>query len=90
MLSLIDTRTVAHVWRYSKADFAALESLEAINSRLKDAGVLLHLSEVKGPVMDRLGQSDFPSQLTGQVFLSHYDAIMALAPELTFRPRSDK
>lgn len=71
-------------------DASALESLEAINARLKDAGVLLHLSEVKGPVMDRLGQSDFLSQLTGQVFLSHYDAIAALAPELTFRSRSDK
>ncbi|MCB1387997.1 MAG: sulfate permease, partial [Rhodobacteraceae bacterium] len=35
-------------------DFSALESLEAINTRLKDLGIGLHLSEVKGPVMDRL------------------------------------
>ena len=30
----------------------ALESLEAINHRLKDAGALFHLCEVKGPVME--------------------------------------
>jgi SulP family sulfate permease len=35
-------------------DASALESLEAINHRLKDSGVSFHLSEVKGPVMDRL------------------------------------
>src|SRR3546814_188869 len=37
---------------------AALESLEAINHRLADAGVRLHLSEVKGPVMDALERSE--------------------------------
>ncbi|MCB2065706.1 MAG: sulfate permease, partial [Erythrobacter sp.] len=31
-------------------DASGLESLEAINQRLKDAGIALHLSEVKGPV----------------------------------------
>ncbi len=40
-------------------DSSALESLEAINLRLRDAGVRLHLSEVKGPVMDRLRRSHF-------------------------------
>ena len=35
-------------------DYSALESLEAINRRLRDMGVGLRLSEVKGPVMDRL------------------------------------
>jgi SulP family sulfate permease len=62
-------------------DASALESLEAINHRLKDGGVTLHLSEVKGPVMDRLKRSHFLSELTGQVFLTQYDAFHALAPE---------
>ncbi|MDO9306890.1 MAG: SulP family inorganic anion transporter, partial [Mesorhizobium sp.] len=35
-------------------DLSALESLEAINHRLDTMKVKLHLSEVKGPVMDRL------------------------------------
>ena len=38
----------------------------------------LHLSEVKGPVMDRLRRSDFLQQLTGRVFLTHHQAITAL------------
>lgn len=59
-------------------DASALESLEAITQRLKDAGVKLHLSEVKGPVMDRLERSDFLQHLTGQVFLAHHQAVTAL------------
>ena len=55
-------------------DASALESLEAINARLKDASVKLHLAEVKGPVMDRLKLSDFPEQITGRIFLSTYAA----------------
>ncbi|SJN14890.1 Sulfate permease [Halomonas citrativorans] len=55
-------------------DASALESLDAINSRLKDSNVKLHLSEVKGPVMDKLKKSDFLDALTGRVFLSTYAA----------------
>jgi SulP family sulfate permease len=64
----------------NEIDFSALESLEAINERLKAAGVTLHLSEVKGPVMDRLKRSHFLDELTGKVFLSQYDAWTALVP----------
>lgn len=63
-------------------DASALESLEAIDRRLREAGVALHLSEVKGPVMDRLQNTAFLSQLSGKVFLTHYQAIAALTPEL--------
>jgi SulP family sulfate permease len=63
-------------------DMSALESLEIINQRLKDAGVTFHLSEVKGPVMDRLARSHFLEQLTGEVFLSQYAALARLAPEV--------
>ena len=63
-------------------DASALESLEAIDHRLKDAGIVLHLSEVKGPVMDRLQHTDFLGHLRGQVFLSQYQAIEALAPQM--------
>ncbi|MEZ5652474.1 MAG: sulfate permease [Burkholderiaceae bacterium] len=61
-------------------DFSALESLEAINRRLKDAGIGFHLSEVKGPVMDRLRKSRFVDELNGQIFLSQYDAVRTLTP----------
>jgi sulfate permease, SulP family len=63
-------------------DASALESLEAIERRLHDAGIALHLSEVKGPVMDRLQNTDFLRTLSGQVFLTHYRAIRALTPEV--------
>ncbi|MCH4562779.1 sulfate permease [Halomonas sp. EGI 63088] len=55
-------------------DASALESLDAINARLKDSGVTLHLAEIKGPVMDQLKNSDFLDDLTGRVFLSTYAA----------------
>ena len=64
-------------------DASALESLEEINHRLKDAGITLHLSEVKGPVMDRLKRSHFLADLTGEVFLSQHGAMCRLAPLAT-------
>ncbi|AXC50394.1 STAS domain-containing protein [Paracoccus suum] len=68
-------------------DSSALEALEAVNAQLRDSGVTLHLSEVKGPVMDRLRRSDFLEQLSGEVFLSQADAMAKLAPDLTERMR---
>ena len=64
-------------------DASALESLELVMHRLSDAGIALHLSAVKGPVMDRLERSDFLHHLTGQVHLSHYHAVETLAPQDT-------
>jgi SulP family sulfate permease len=55
-------------------DSSALESLEQINLRLEDAGIKLHLSEVKGPVLDRLERVDFLTNLSGKIFLSQYQA----------------
>jgi SulP family sulfate permease len=63
-------------------DASALESLEAIEHRLRDAGIALHLSEVKGPVMDRLKSTDFLRHLSGQVFLTHFQAVAALTPDI--------
>lgn len=73
-------------------DASALESLEAINHRLADAGIKLHLSEVKGPVMDRLRASHLLGDLTGRVFLSQDDAFAALvssADDEGVEPRED-
>jgi SulP family sulfate permease len=69
-------------------DASALESLEAIEQRLRDAGVSLHLSEVKGPVMDRLQTTEFLRHLSGQVFLTHYQAVATLTPNVLDRPGS--
>ncbi len=62
-------------------DASAVDSLLSLNQRLADSGITFHLSEIKGPVMDQLQRSEFPAALTGQFFLSHFQAIEALAPE---------
>ena len=74
----------------NEIDSSALESLEAINQRLASAGVTLHLSEVKGPVMDRLKRSHFLDDLTGRVFLSQFGAARALDAGLTAHLSPDR
>ncbi|MBE9637702.1 SulP family inorganic anion transporter [Salipiger mangrovisoli] len=64
----------------NEVDMSALETLEEINRRLSEQGITLHLTEVKGPVMDRLKRSHFLQDLSGQVFLSQYEAWCALKP----------
>ena len=62
--------------------FGALFARAAIEHRLRDAGITLHLSEVKGPVMDRLQGTEFLRSLRVRVFLTHYQAVPALTPEV--------
>lgn len=59
-------------------DASAIQSLEKILHRLADAGVQLHLSEVKGPVMDKLRDSQLLKELNGEVFLTQHQAIKHL------------
>jgi SulP family sulfate permease len=54
----------------SSIDTSALFALSELNQSLKRRGIGLHLAEVKGPVMDRLRQSDLLQALNGEVFLS--------------------
>lgn len=63
-------------------DSTALESLETIERRLRDSGISLHLTEVKGPVMDHLKDTPFLQGLSGKVFLTQYQAIHELSPEI--------
>ena len=62
-------------------DASGLESLHTIDQRLREQGIALHLSEVKGPVMDRLQRSDWLQNMSGQVFLTHHQAVTALVGE---------
>ena len=55
-------------------DTSALFGLAEVNRHLAARGVLLHLAEVKGPVMDRLKTADLLGALSGQVFLSAANA----------------
>ena len=82
---IIDDKSLKHVVLMCSAvneiDLSALETLEGINTRLKELGITLSLSEVKGPVMDRLQRGDFLEHLTGAVFLSQFDAFETLVSE---------
>ncbi len=73
---------IAHVILMCSAvneiDLSALEVLEAVNERLTEQGITLHLSEVKGPVMNILEKSGFLEHLSGRVFLSQFEAFMKI------------
>nr|WP_237068434.1 sulfate permease [Microbulbifer guangxiensis] len=58
----------------NEIDWSALEVLEALNERLGELGITLHLSEVKGPVMDSLQRTGFLQHLTGKVYLTQFQA----------------
>ncbi|SDZ77460.1 SulP family inorganic anion transporter [Microbulbifer marinus] len=58
----------------NEIDWSALEVLEALNSQLAELGIVLHLSEVKGPVMDALQRSGFLQHLSGKVYLTQFQA----------------
>jgi SulP family sulfate permease len=64
-------------------DASGLESLQTIDQRLREQGIALHLSEVKGPVMDRLQRSDWLQNMSGQVFLTHHQAVSSLVSPAT-------
>ena len=51
-------------------DTSGLEMLETLSENLHAVGVTLHLAEVKGPVMDRLRETDFHRQMKGKVFFT--------------------
>ena len=66
----------------SNIDLSAVEMLEDLNRELLQLGIQLHLSEVESPVMDRLNSSRLINMLSGKIFLSHYQAIQTLSPEI--------
>ena len=63
-------------------DASGLESLKAINERLKEGGITFHLSEVKGPIMDGLKKTQFYQELKDWIHFTHYDAVCSIDVEL--------
>jgi sulfate permease, SulP family len=63
----------------SDIDSTALEALENINKTLKSTGKSLNISEAKGPVLDKLGKTNFLEDIKpGKVFFRTEDAAKAL------------
>lgn len=73
----------------NRIDASALDSLFVIMGRLKALKIKLHLSEVHTAVKERLQNSNFLQRLTGQVYLSHHQAITDLEPEPDWSQFSD-
>ena len=59
----------------NEIDLSAVEALEKINETLQELDIRLHLSEVKGPIMDKLAHTGFFSKLSGNNYLSHNLAV---------------
>ena len=63
-------------------DMTGLFALNELNTNLEKQGISLSLSEVKGPVMDRLARSGLlRHKLSGQVYLSTAQAFRSLTQE---------
>jgi len=64
----------------SHIDSTALEALENLNHSLQKDNIILNLSDVKGPVMDKLQQTDFLEAIKpGKVFFKTADVVRELA-----------
>ena len=63
----------------NQIDLTAQEMLITLNGELVAMGWRLHLSFVKGPVMDVIEQTPVIKNLSGQVFMSTEKAVQALA-----------
>lgn len=78
-----ESRELKHVLLICTAtnfiDTSGLEMLEVLSDSLDELGVTLHLAEVKGPVMDKLKETEFFERMQGQVFFTTDIAIRELA-----------
>ncbi|MBL1293206.1 MAG: sulfate permease [Thiotrichales bacterium] len=63
----------------NEIDFSAVGMLKELNERLMEQGIKLHFSEVKGPVMDSLMHCDLLEKLSGNVYLSQYEAFNSIS-----------
>lgn len=78
-----DNQSINHIvlicQSISFIDTSALQSLSDILYRLEKANIQLHLAEIKGPVMDKLKDTEFLKKIgTENIFLSTHQAITTL------------
>ena len=89
--NLVETRLLRLVSRNAKIrhvllvcsaidfiDTSGLAMLERLDRELMRRDPQLHLSEVKGPVMDQLNAADLPRELSGRIFFTTDDAMREL------------
>ncbi|MEY4562666.1 MAG: hypothetical protein RLZZ618_1943 [Pseudomonadota bacterium] len=74
------TRVLLQMSPVNRIDFSGLEALHALQDILAARGVRLDLSEVKGPVLDRLRAGGWHTWFTGRLFLSHHQGVLGREP----------
>ncbi|MEJ7930813.1 sulfate permease [Ramlibacter sp. AN1015] len=79
---VLDLSSVSHI------DLTAVEALQRLQADLRERGIELHLAEVRGPVMDRIAQTDLPRKLAHEPFLNLHEAAGVLAPAASPQPPS--
>lgn len=62
----------------NNVDLSALDSLKKVISDLRERGITVHLSEVKGPVMDILQHSHFIENLSGNIYVDQFTAYQSV------------
>lgn len=70
------TRVVLQMSAVNRIDLSGLEALRALHNGLAERGIGLDLSEVKGPVLDRLKHGDWTRWFKGRLFVSHHQAVV--------------
>ena len=68
----------------NEIDYSALEVLDDLNKRFERQGLALHLSEVKGPVLDRLRRTSLIIRLSGSLYLSQHQAFRDLCKRFQY------
>jgi sulfate permease, SulP family len=68
-------RVVLQMAPVNAIDYSGLEALRALQDLLARDGAQLDLSEVKGPVLDRLKAAGWDRWFRGRVYLSHHQAV---------------
>ena len=77
---VLDLSSVSHI------DLTALEALSRLQADLGERGIEMHLAEVRGPVMDRLKQTELPGKLRHGPFLNLHEATLVLDGRPRERP----
>lgn len=68
-------RVVLQMTPVNRIDVSGLEALRALQAVLRDRGIRLDLSEVKGPVLDGLRAARWAEWFQGRLYLSHHQAV---------------
>ena len=68
-------RVVLQMTPVNRIDLSGLEALSTLQTVLRERGIRLDLSEVKGPVLDGLRAAQWSRWFAGRLYLSHHQAV---------------